>query len=102
MEKAENGIPPRPRPLRKLNVPKDKYHKLPKSILNIGMNMYRGVLLAGYGILPSMHMMMFQHHKKPLPNESTFGQSIESRIYEGLEMGRFLLFILLLLFLYLL
>ena len=102
MEKAENGIPPRPRPLRKLKLEKDKHHKLPKSILNIGMNMYRGVLLAGYGILPSIYMMMFQYHKKPLPNESTFGQNIESKIYEGLEMGRFVLLILLLLFLYLL
>lgn len=102
VEKAENGIPPRPRPLRKFKLSKDKLNTIPKSILDIGMNMYRGVLLAGYGLVPSLSMMIFQSHKKPIANENTFGKSVEPKIYEFLEMGNFIFTIFLVLFIILL
>jgi hypothetical protein len=38
---------------------------LPKSIKNIGMNVQRGVLLAGYGLFPSAYMSLYQHFKNP-------------------------------------
>jgi hypothetical protein len=57
IDKAENGIPPRPRPFRKTK-PSNFKNSLPKSISNIGMNVQRGVLLAGYGVFPSSYMAL--------------------------------------------
>lgn len=67
LEKAENGVPPRPRPFRKPKASSVK-KELPKSIANIGMNVQRGVLLAGYGIFPSMYMGISHQHKRPTKN----------------------------------
>lgn len=68
-DKGENGIPPRPRAFRKSRVNKNM-KQLPKSISNIGMNVQRGVLLAGYGIFPSAYMGPFHYHMKPQKNQS--------------------------------
>jgi hypothetical protein len=36
---------------------------IPKSILAMGMNIQRGVMLAGYGIFPSAYLCLHQHFK---------------------------------------
>jgi len=33
----------------------------------MGMNVQRGVMLAGYGIFPSVYQCLFQNFVKPLP-----------------------------------
>jgi E3 ubiquitin-protein ligase RNF5 len=63
-EKEEFGIPPRPRPFRKVKNKKDM-REIPKSILSMGMNVQRGVLLAGYGIFPSVYQCLLQNFKAP-------------------------------------
>lgn len=64
VDKGESGIPPRPRPFRKTK-PSNLKIGLPKSISNIGMNVQRGVLLAGYGLFPSNYMCLIQKFKDP-------------------------------------
>ena len=53
-EKMENGVPARPKAFIKQRAPTNKVESLPKSIANIGMNLQRGVLIAGYGLFPCM------------------------------------------------
>ena len=68
VEKSEKGIPPRPRAIKKNRVAHNYSGELPKSISKIGMNLYKGVLIAGYGLLPSCYSMFRQKHIRPLPN----------------------------------
>lgn len=43
---------------------------MPKAVRNISMNMYRGVLLAGYGLFPSCYSMLLNYkNSKILPSE---------------------------------
>lgn len=58
------------------------------------MNLYRGVLLAGYGLFPSALSMGMQQHKKPLPNDGPFGSSLEYKMFNYLELARFAVIIL--------
>ena len=67
-DRQEDGIPPRPRINKKKRKVTRDFQDLPPSIAGLSMNLYRGVLLAGYGLFPSSPMMSMQHHTKPLPN----------------------------------
>lgn len=58
------GVPPRPKPKRNQQVPNPAAigAGLPNSIANIGANLHRGVLLAGYGLFPSVAMQALQQN----------------------------------------
>lgn len=79
-EKAEKGIPPRPRAIKKVRAHRNYAGGLPKSIAKIGMNLYKGVMIAGYGLLPSCYSMIYQKHVRPLPNEGPFGTNVEYKL----------------------
>ena len=66
------------------------------------MNLYRGVLLAGYGLFPSCYSMLFrQKHSKILPNENVLGGNREYQYSMALDFWSFVFItIALLLFLY--
>jgi hypothetical protein len=87
-EKTENGIPPRPRVHRKVEKRRKQGDELPKSIGKMGMNLYRGVLLAGYGIFPNCYAMLYQHHAKPeKPAEAFgFGSNLEYQLHTHLKI----------------
>ena len=93
-ERQEDGVPPRPRIQIKRRKEKLKFDEMPGSVSALSMNLYRGVLLAGYGLFPSTISMAFQNHRKPLPNEGPLGSSLEFKIYYYLDFARFALIIL--------
>jgi hypothetical protein len=59
-------MPPRPRPKRNRQIPNPAAigSGLPNSITNIGSNLQRGVLLAGYGLFPPLGVMFFQSNNE--------------------------------------
>ena len=59
---CRQGIPPRPRPKRSQQIPNPASigSGLPNTITNIGANLPRGVLLAGYGLFPPLGVLFFQ------------------------------------------
>lgn len=61
-EKDEGGVPPRPRPFKKVKQAKN-LRDIPKAIMAMGMNVQRGVMLAGYGIFPSTYQCLFHNFK---------------------------------------
>jgi|JI6StandDraft_1071083.scaffolds.fasta_scaffold19864_1 hypothetical protein len=58
------GVPPRPRPKRSQQIPNPAAigSGLPNTITNIGANLQRGVLLAGYGLFPPLGVLFFQQN----------------------------------------
>ena len=58
------------------------------------MNMYRGVLLGGYGLFPSCYMMLRQNTAKILPEESSIGEHLEYKLSMKLEFWSFIIGIL--------
>ena len=50
-------------------------NEIPKTLLAMGMNVQRGVMLAGYGIFPSAYMSLFHNFKTPEENEDRVSNS---------------------------
>lgn len=73
-EKDEGGVPPRPRPFKKIKQNKN-LRDIPKTILSMGMNVQRGVMLAGYGIFPSAYQCLFHNFKEPQMGQDRIGNS---------------------------
>jgi hypothetical protein len=55
---------------------------MPKALVAMGMNVQRGVMLAGYGIFPSAYLSLFHNFKTPLAHEDRLnGSSKEATLY---------------------
>ena len=61
----------------------------------MGMNLQRGVLLAGYGVFPSVYQCLFQHHKAPQEREME-QEDIEYKLQGRLKLATWATFLLLL------
>lgn len=92
-QKSENGIPARPR-IQKKKIRNFKPQDLPKSISKQGMNLYRGVLLAGYGMLPGYVAMNFNYHARALPNEGPLGSNLQYKLANWLEIALFVIMLI--------
>ena len=94
-------MPPRPRPHRKVKGSKN-LKEMPKTIQAMGMNVQRGVLLAGYGIFPCNYLSLFHNFKDPEHNEDKVNNSNKEyniyRFFKGITWIVVVLSIMIVLF----
>jgi hypothetical protein len=66
----------------------------------MGMNIQRGVMLAGYGIFPSAYLCLNQHFKAPEMGEDIINESnFEYKLYKWMTRVTYLVAIFMLLLL---
>lgn len=98
-EKGEGGVPPRPRACRRARQAK-KLDSVPRTITAMGMNVQRGVMIAGYGIFPSCFQSLFHNFREPEPSDSLLsGSTMECKIYRWMKIGCGIFLLLAILFL---